>query len=181
MGIILEGPDASGKSTLARLISEKSGRDLHLSGGAPKDDNQMWQMINEQHEKLLSGLIVDRVSCISQQIYREGLFLRSDLQECSKDLVNDRTSLLVYCRPPDSILLSPNYHVWKDYDTEEWKAQILANQANYIARYDLLMSLSPCLVFDWTDESSTHLQSLLCEFNNPIIFDRLIEMSHKGK
>jgi len=181
MGIILEGPDASGKSTLGRAMASRTGSDLHLSGGAPKTDQQMWEMIQEQEYAASTGMIVDRVSCISQQVYRDGLFLRSDLMAESRRLLASRVNLLVYARPPDHVLMNPNFHEWKDYDTEEWKVKILANQADYVKRYDLLMAELPCLVFDWTDESSHHIQELLCDFRNPDVFARLLEMAHRGK
>lgn len=181
MGIILEGADASGKSTLGRLIADKSGAPLHLSGPAPRNDVEMLYMLHDQNIKAYAGHVIDRVSCISQQVYHDGLFMRSDLRACIDALVDTRENLIVYCRPPDYVLLNPAHHVWKEYDTQEWKDTVIDNQQQYVNRYDYLMSTIPRLVFDWTDESATHLQHLLCEFRDPVIFDRLIEMANGGK
>lgn len=181
MGLIIEGPDASGKSTLARVIAKASGAKLHLSGPSPKNEDDMRSMVLDQAKAVDDGKIIDRVSCISQQIYREGLFFRADLQSEAIRLAKSKKNLLVYCRPPDTILHNPRYHEWKDYDTEEWKATVLANQASYVRRYDFLMASIPRIVFDWTDESSHHIQSLLCEFENPLIKSRLIELAHGGR
>ena len=174
MGLILEGPDASGKSTLARLISKESGVPLFLAGGEPKDDHQMWIMIADQRHAAMNGSIVDRVSSVSQQVYRDGLFMRDDLMEEAISLTKD--SIIVYCRPPMDVLMDPNKHEWKDYDTDEWKQQILTNQAEYVKKYDLLMTKIPCIIYDWTAETASHLRSLLCEFHQPIIRERLREM-----
>jgi adenylate kinase family enzyme len=174
MGLILEGPDASGKSTLARLISQESGMPLFLAGGKPKDDQQMWIMIADQRHAADCNSIVDRVSSISQQVYREGLYMRDDLME--EALYLCRSSIMVYCRPPMNVLMDPHKHEWKEYDTEEWKQQILANQEVYVSRYDHLMTKIPCIIYDWTAENSDHLRNLLCEFHQPVIRERLREM-----
>jgi len=175
MGLIVEGPDASGKSTLARLISQRSGLPLYLAGGKPRDDEEMWRMIEDQAMAVDSEWIVDRVSCISQQVYRDGLFMREDLMSIAQDLAERH--VLVYCRPPMSVLKDPTKHEWKAYDTEEWKAQILAHQASYVERYDILMAKLPCVIFDWTAESATHLQNLLIEFPSATVREALKDMT----
>jgi hypothetical protein len=162
-GLIFEGADASGKSTLAREIAEKTGVPLYLAGGKPKDDAQMWSMIKEQREALYTGKLVDRISSVSQQVYREGLFLRSDLMEEVRHLLH-RGSIIVYCRPPERVLTDPSKHEWKPYDTEEWKQQILSKQLEYVARYDYLMTQFPCIIYDWTEESAFEIKQLLMDF-----------------
>ena len=159
-GIIFEGADASGKSTLARKLSRDSGRDLFLAGGKPKDDAEMWRMIGDQRLALEEGKLVDRVSSISQQVYREGLFFRDDLMTEVHSLL-DAGHVLVYCRPPNHVMLDPKNHEWKPYDTEEWKQTILMNQQMYMDRYDLLMAKLPCVIYDWTSEDARHIEQLL--------------------
>lgn len=163
-GVIFEGADASGKSTLARKLSRDSGRDLFLAGGKPKDDKQMWEMIGEQKLALDVGKLVDRVSCISQQVYREGLFMRDDLVAETKRFLNDG-HVLVYCRPPDHIMLDPKNHEWKSYDTEEWKQTVLSNQQTYMDRYDYMMARLPCVIYDWTSEDARHIEQLLASLH----------------
>lgn len=159
-GIIFEGPDAGGKSTLARKIAQQSGRELFLAGGKPRDEAHMWEMIRDQALALEAGQLVDRVSSISQQVYREGLFFRQDLMDIVHSLV-DEGNILVYCRPPDSVMLDPKNHEWKSYDTEDWKRTILEGQPEFIRRYDLLMSHVPCIIYDWTAEEATHIEQVL--------------------
>lgn len=186
MGIIFEGPDASGKSTLSRLVAEKTGRHLYLAGGKPKDDAQMWSMIGDQAIASRAGNVVDRVSSISQQVYREGLYMRSDLTLEIHDLITPKhgeQAIIVYCRPPDNVLLDPNYHEWKEYDTEEWKQNILQNQAQYVKRYDHLMSTIPCIVYDWTAHDSMHMRDMLCSLigdDKTTSFKLMRQMQMKG-
>lgn len=186
MGIILEGADASGKSTLARLIEKSTGRQLYLAGGKPKDDPQMWEMIEAQRQHSAAGHIIDRVSSISQQVYREGLYMRDDLQSQIAELVTPKSGepgIVVYCRPPDNVLMNPTYHEWKDYDTEEWKQTILNNQADYVKRYDHLMSMTPCIVYDWTSPDSVHIRDMLCSLagdQTTVSFKLLRQMQMKG-
>lgn len=163
-GIIFEGADASGKSTLARKLSRDSGRDLFLAGGKPNDDKQMWEMIGDQRLALQGSKLVDRVSTISQQVYREGLFFRDDLMAEVRNLIDDG-HVLVYCRPPDHVMLDPRNHEWKSYDTDEWKQNILKNQKTYMDRYDMLMARLPCVIYDWTSEESRHIEQLLASLH----------------
>ena len=186
MGIILEGADASGKSTLGRLIAKSTGRPLYLAGGRPKDDEQMWEMIHAQREESKKGSIVDRVSSISQQVYRDGLYMRNDLCIEIQKLISPpigEPALIVYCRPPDNVLLNPTFHEWKHYDTEEWKNTILDNQAQYVKRYDHLMSMTPCIVYDWTSPDSAHIRDMLCSLvgdQTTVSFKLLRQMQMKG-
>lgn len=177
-GIIFEGADASGKSTLARKVAEKSGRRLFLAGGAPKDFAEMWRMIDQQTTALESGQLIDRVSSVSQQVYREGLWQNAALDSVIKNYVQDG-HLLVYCRPPNHVMLDPMKHVWKDYDTEDWKATVLAKQPTYIQRYDMLMAPLPCIVYDWTSEDATHIEALLCEIDTPGVLDGLRDIARR--
>lgn len=179
-GVIFEGADASGKSTLAREVAKATGRELYLAGGKPKDDAQMWDMIDDQHKALRAGKLVDRVSSISQQVYREGLYMRGDLIDIVWRLIEE-DNILVYCRPPEHIMLDPQKHEWKPYDTEEWKAQILGHQPVYIQRYDLLMTKFPCVVYDWTSEESFHIKNLLMNLHHDGVMESLREAAKGAK
>lgn len=179
-GVIFEGADASGKSTLAREIAKASGRPLYLAGGKPKDNGEMWRMIGEQAKALEEGKLVDRVSSISQQVYRDGLWLDQGLLAAVQDHLRIG-SLIVFCRPPDKIMLDPSYHEWKPYDTEEWKVNILKNQATYMQRYDILMAQLPCVIYDWTSEEGHHIKELLMDLDTPGVMQGLQDMARGHK
>lgn len=178
-GVIFEGADASGKSTLAREISKGSGRPLYLAGGKPKDDAEMWRMIGDQHKALQTGHLVDRVSSISQQVYREGLYMRRDLMGVVEQLL-DEDNVIVFCRPPERIMMDPKYHEWKPYDTDDWKRQILGHQATYIQRYDVLMAKFPCVIYDWTSEEAHDIKNILMNLSSAGMMDALRDMTRKG-
>lgn len=179
-GIIFEGADASGKSTLARKISEASGRPLYLAGGKPKDDEEMWKMIGDQKEALRGGHLVDRVSSISQQVYRDGLFMRQDLMMEVDRLLED-DNLIVFCRPPTNILTHPKYHEWKPYDTEEWKTNILTNQLTFVNRYDRLMAQWNCVIYDWTSEEGHQIELLLRDIRHPGVMEALRDIAQRTR
>lgn len=174
-GIIFEGPDAAGKSTLAARVSQASGRQMYRAGGAPKDTSEMWRMIDEQSEALERGMLVDRVSAISQQVYRDGLWQSPDLVRVVMGYFS-RGAIMVYCRPPLNILLDPNKHEWKEYDTPEWRETVLRKQETYVDRYDRLMSQMPCIIYDWTSEESTHIENLLMEIDTKGVYSGLRDM-----
>ena len=138
----------------------------------------MWRMIDQQTSALEAGQIVDRVSTVSQQIYRDGLWMHAGLNSVL-DTWLDRGNILVYCRPPDHIMLDPKMHEWKPYDTEDWKQQILQNQAVYMDRYDRFMAGKPCVIYDWTSEESKHIEELLCDVDHS--YEVLIDMMRRRR
>jgi len=67
--IILEGPNASGKSTLAEKLRVDFTLPYSHSGPNPGDTQQALDACSQQLERLRNGYIVDRVTPISRPIY----------------------------------------------------------------------------------------------------------------
>lgn len=144
--ILLEGPDASGKTSLARLI-QKMNPDIryYCSGGPPKSIEEMFRFCDEQltlaHQ---DNIIIDRITPISHPIYNfdklsiEAIEYLSDMLD--KILLTHK-SVLVYCRPSNEHLLNPKSHEWKEYDTPEHIGKILTKQHKFIEAYDQVMSV----------------------------------------
>lgn len=167
MAIILEGPDAAGKTTLGRLLASQFGMKLIVAGGAPKDPFQVVAYCEHQlthcHNR---SSVIDRVTPISHPVYNPK-YRNSLLLERYLDLMLDVPSVIVvYCRPPIEALMRPEKHVWKDYDTEEHKQKILNNQMVYIDLYDEAFAKIPHLTYDYTQRDDDHtieLVSMLAE------------------
>jgi hypothetical protein len=66
--------------------------------------------------------------------------------------MHSKRFMMVYCRPPDRILMDFSTHKLKSYDTEESIKKIVDNQHTYIERYDAIMAKIPHLTYDWTDD-----------------------------
>lgn len=157
--LVLEGPDNSGKSTLGKAL----GLQYFSAGPAPKSVTELQECLNIQQMRAGLPCVQDRLTCISHQVYSEDLtkgFLQSELER----LVKVPTFLIVYCRPPERVLMDLSTHKVKSYDTEEHMAKIIANQHIYIQRYDELMANIPHVQYDWTDEDISHeffIQSMI--------------------
>lgn len=145
--IILEGADNSGKTTLAKKI----GLPVLAAGPAPKSVEQEQQCLITQMNYAGLSWVMDRVTCISQQVYANRLFDRV-LGDHLSDLITMPTVIVVYCRPPDRTLMDMSTHNIKSYDTEEHLKSIIDNQHIFINRYDALMSTIPHVLYDWTDK-----------------------------
>lgn len=148
--IIVEGADNSGKSTLARAL----GLSYYSAGPAPTNKEEMINCIVTQRSRRAIDCVQDRLTCISQQVYSDDFanyLLRDELISC---YVNVPGVVIVYCRPPERVLMDLSTHKVKSYDTEENLAKIVANQHLYIHRYDAIMSSIPHFLYDWTDTST---------------------------
>ncbi len=105
--IIIEGPDGSGKTTLAtKLATGLTKRVLH-AGGPPKTREDIYDRIYGQF--LQFGEILDRATIVSEPVY--GPLLRKKIQikpESWKrwvQIYSDRGFILIYCRPSINLLL----------------------------------------------------------------------------
>jgi hypothetical protein len=146
--IILEGTHNSGKSSLAAKFR---GVPVFTAGPAPHNEAEEDQCLAEQMARAAQCCVQDRVTCISQQVYANRL-MDSKLATVLADLVKVPHVVVVYCRPPERVLMDLSTHAVKSYDTEEHLNKILDNQHIFIQRYDALMSTIPHVLYDWTDK-----------------------------
>lgn len=150
--IIIEGADNSGKSTLAAKFS-RVGLPVYPAGPAPKNRQEEIDCLRNQHSLARSNFgVMDRVTCISQQIYADRMFDKV-LGAALMQLMEFDSTVLIYCRPPNRTLMDMSTHKVKAYDTEEHLQKIIDGQHKYIDRYDSLMSTLPAVVYDWTEPS----------------------------
>lgn len=128
MNIVLEGPDNSGKSTLARYLNARTGRPIILSEGPEKHPGEINERIRRYEG--FRGVIFDRHPVVSQPIY--GRF-RSNT-EVDRELVlrfYDSRPLFIYCRGR-----SLEGHVEKSHDTSEHMALVNLNHDAMCRHYD---------------------------------------------
>jgi hypothetical protein len=154
--IILEGPDNSGKSTLAKLFKMRGFAVVH-PGGAPSSPQQEEDMMLAQANNAALQIVHDRVTCISNPIYnlyrgdskpdmRYGYWLSETLAKPG--------CVLVYCRPPIENMLNFATHEAKAHDSAEHLKMIESNAINLIKSYDLMMSFVPHIQYDYTNAES---------------------------
>ncbi len=98
MNIVLEGNDASGKSTLARVLSQRLSLQVIPSEGPEKFPGEIDERIGRylQYDRV----IFDRHPCVSQPIYQRLINKGQAIPD--PQLTEDfykQGNLIVYCRP----------------------------------------------------------------------------------
>jgi hypothetical protein len=161
MNIVIEGPDGSGKTSLASALSDMTGRPIYKSRGHCKEGLlNRWYSDYEGKD----GYIFDRHPCVGEFIY--GRRLRGRLSHSPDDLEAERLfhasrPLIIYCDASDllshvadgitddleylSRLSLANPQIIQDYRT--WAAQcahLIYNRHRYseMGRIKFLVSRS---------------------------------------
>lgn len=101
MAIIIEGIDASGKSTLARIIARRLRLNLVESEGPPKYEGEMDHRV-ERYIAYGNSVLFVRHPCISQPIY--GAMRDTHGDPINEDLLTefyDQRHFFIYCDPLD--------------------------------------------------------------------------------
>lgn len=128
MNIVLEGPDATGKSTLARYLSQEFKRAIVPSEGPEKFPGEIDERIRRY--RWFNDVIFDRHPCISQGIYS----IFSNGQPPDRDLVFDfyeTKPVLIYCVSSMNLEHKPKKH-----DSPEHLDLILQNNRAILQLYD---------------------------------------------
>jgi len=120
MQIVLEGPDNSGKSTLAKFIAEQLMLPIVHSGGPEKYPGEL---ISRVHNRLsiVQPTIHDRHPCISQGIYLNALCL--DGTHVPDDMVKafyESKPLIIYCRNAGTL----DGHVMSEHATSDYHKRV---------------------------------------------------------
>jgi predicted HAD superfamily Cof-like phosphohydrolase len=131
--LVIEGPDAAGKSTLAKYLSRVFNTPICASEGPPKYPGE----INERCERYASlppNTIFDRHPCVSQVIYSRVLNRPNDLLQHHIQHFYQQRPTIIYCEPVVPVLGSMLHQV-KDHDNEEHLRQIDGNFLELTATY----------------------------------------------
>lgn len=155
--IIFEGPDNSGKSTIASYIAHELGIPLHHFGKPPKNEIELKNRIDFMFENK-DFLIFDRVPLISEQIYsilREKN-LMSVIDEANAYYVRLReiNPIIIYCRPAVEVMVE-TLHEAKTYDSKDHMLAVENKFLDLIDRYDQVMEseyLPKPWYFDYTKQ-----------------------------
>lgn len=129
MLIVIEGPDNSGKSTLAQYIYQWTGIPIQYSEGPEKYPGEIVER-TMKYLSLSGNLIVDRHPCISQKIYgpfRGGSVIPTKLV----DQFYSQDQLIIYCRGRGLA-----DHVVKSHDTQSHLESVSVHHGEICSRYD---------------------------------------------
>ena len=130
MNILIEGPDGTGKSTLAEALSTATGRPIVRSPGPPKNK----QEIIERAEAALStdGVIFDRHPIISEWVYGAFRPTGTMLPDRYMDALLKQSNFIVWCNR------SMN-HTIKVHDTLDHLKMVEERHDAIAARYTVLL------------------------------------------
>lgn len=154
MKIVVEGYDATGKSTLAQALAEMLGLDLVEAGPKPPSDlDAICDGINQLRMK---NVVHSRITPVSRQAYQFDIsdYHRSTLSDILARFV-DIGAIFIYCVNTDN-----EDHELKDYDTPEHIEHITSNKSTICEHYDVLMEGIPHIRYDFRVNT---IEEVLCK------------------
>lgn len=155
--IILEGPEGSGKSYLAKQLAEATNLPVHHFGGPPKSAEQHARQLQKSMELLKHPIIQDRSPWVSEPVYNVALLGNEHMVKWPHYWSGVLLSKMkiIYCRPPDETIQLNLCGTSKEYKTKDYEELIKKRSKVLIATYDLFMSkIKPWISYDWTAEGA---------------------------
>lgn len=122
MMIIIEGPDAAGKSTLAKVIARHTGYNIQESEGPPRSDNDLDERCGRYAQ--MTGTLFVRHPAISNPIYRVIHGKPGPSDSVIEELYR-RKPFIIYCDPGERGLTD---HVIKPGEDHEFLEKLQAKQ-----------------------------------------------------
>ena len=131
MNVILEGPDNSGKSTLAEYLQESIYWPVKDGEGPPKSRSDLMDRVDRYMN--MKRYILDRHPVISELIY--GMTLRGECRVPDRYVYEfyNQPNLVIYCRNVERGL---HGHQPSLFDTEEHTAQLEEGYGRVLRAYD---------------------------------------------
>lgn len=144
MIIILEGPDNAGKSTLGNMLSVDLGISLVHPGGPPKNIveviNRCYEQANTFSLSSEVDFIYDRVTCISDMIYRGKPEYNKMFTVFHYQLKLMKNVVIIYCRPSDERVKNFDDHIQKDHEDASVVQHAKDNVDRIVSEYDAFMN-----------------------------------------
>lgn len=139
-GIILEGPDGTGKTTIGRHLAEVFDVPYHYGGGPPKTDVDIVRCCERNLLRIQEPSVQDRTTFFSESIYRPIMEPEFAARTSVNLLEYQKRALaldpiIVYCCAPDG---------WKrakteDYEEDQFTTRLRAVLPQIVEAYERLM------------------------------------------
>jgi hypothetical protein len=156
MIIVVEGADNSGKTTFSEhLAGELMWPRIH-PGGPPstlhdrnvKMADQLVTCVKCSIKNYPTPVVYDRITCISDPVYK--FDISDPVCESFRGTMLHYGMLVIFCRPPDDVLMRIQDHPLKPHDTEEQVKSVKKNQRKFIDLYDEMMKHTEHVKYDYT-------------------------------
>jgi predicted HAD superfamily Cof-like phosphohydrolase len=132
MLICIEGPDASGKSTLAQYLARALALPVQSSEGPPQYPGEMTRRLQRYADTLPNDIIFDRHPCVSDLIYASAFGRPPGVSPIDVAEFYGRNPIFIYCVPVEGRC---DPHIAKTHDTIEHLANLKINHDKVIQGY----------------------------------------------
>lgn len=139
--IVIEGFDASGKSTLANRIGELLKWPVLHTGGPTRDEADVIHCLHRSRQRMQKKVVQDRITHISESVYSMTEFPAKAALAINAIREIPTHITLIYCRPPPEFLLAAltTEHAQKAWDTGDHMERVERDAKTMIAFYDTIM------------------------------------------
>jgi len=139
-GIIIEGMDNTGKTTLAKTLSDELSLRVVKSPGPYKENHTYAMSWLQMACQMREVVIFDRLAPFSEEIYGTiirhcNLFRKYYDWPAVIDMVTIGPPLIIYCRPPDEVIFK--------FGEREQMDGVIQNRMILLRQYDFLMETLP--------------------------------------
>jgi predicted AAA+ superfamily ATPase len=153
--IIVCGMNGSGKTTLAKELTKHFDKTYYHSGLGPNNALELLSCLNTQIAMIDSGVILDRTTLFSEQVYGNGRIIENRfLDNLAKEL-SDRY-ILIYCNHVGNIVLKDKY-------SEIHKVQLIKDNILLRDRYDEVMAFHDVIYYDYETDYLYYIIDLIKE------------------
>lgn len=141
--IIVEGFDASGKSTLAKKIADMLGWPILHTGGPTSDEADVVSCLIRSQLRWGKKVVQDRVTHVSESVYSHLEFPAKAARALDAIREISPHVFVVYCRPPPEFLLNALFeeHRQQVWDTDDHLERVRRDARSMIAFYDTVMAM----------------------------------------
>lgn len=158
MAIVLEGPDNSGKSTLAEKLHVVTGWPIVHAGGPPQTEEEVRTRLINDLSLMQQRVIMDRSFILSDMVYApilrhtNSFDPRKYVRLIQALDMHEQNFLLLFCDGPDRVLLDMSTHIRKPHETDIHVAAMRRNKDqilhSYRAMFNFFSLFMDCLCID---------------------------------
>ncbi len=152
MNYVIEGPDGTGKSTLAALLSQRLKLPIIQGEGPPKSFAEFHDRV-ARYERY-DNVIFDRHPCISEDIYGPIMGRGSILTFNERRNFFATNPFIIYVRPTTHELRDHQRH---DHESVEHHARVAQYHKDICVAYDHAMLNMAHYIYHRTDTHIAHL------------------------
>lgn len=141
--IVVEGFDASGKTTLATRIAERLRWPVLHTGGPTTDEADVLACLIRSRQRMQKKCVQDRITHVSESVYSMTEFPAKAARALDAIREIPSTVMVVYAKPPPEFLVEALLHEHRQqaWDTNDHLERVHRDARTMIAFYDTVMAM----------------------------------------